>query len=159
MWEKCEPFSNATVRRVLTVAHGTFCLVDVGDAVGRAFVSGAGSFNAVEFVLRLNVVGVGRFAISLYGETERAVSYSSAKRESDFASREIVIIENYIEGLKLLSVKYDDTLLLTFVDDFQKSGAYLSAFGKSAALAELRNVPSNKILKNKSEIDRYFRGK
>ncbi|MCD8343585.1 MAG: hypothetical protein LUC19_04265, partial [Oscillospiraceae bacterium] len=111
MWEKCEPFSNATVKRVLTVAHGTFCLVDVGDAVGMAFVSGAGSFNAVEFVLRLNVMGIGRFAISLYGETERAVSYSSAKRESDFALREIVIIENYIEGLKLLSVKYDDTLL------------------------------------------------
>ncbi|MCD8192486.1 MAG: hypothetical protein LUD55_06825 [Oscillospiraceae bacterium] len=159
MWEKCEPFSNATVKRVLTVAHGTFCLVDVGDAVGRAFVSVAGSFNAVEFVLRLNIVGVGRFAISLYGETERAISYSNAKRESDFASREIVIIENYIDGLKLLSAKYDDTLLLTFVDDFQKSDAYLNAFGKSAALAELRNVPSNKILKNKSEIDRYFRGK
>ena len=60
MWKKCEPFSNPTVKRMLTVAHGTFCLVDAGDAVGRALVSGGGTFNVVEFVLRLNVVGVGR---------------------------------------------------------------------------------------------------
>ena len=49
MWKKCEPFSNATVKRMLTVAHGTFCLVDVGDAVGRLLIAGGGTFNAVEF--------------------------------------------------------------------------------------------------------------
>ena len=159
MWKKCEPFSNPTVKRMLTVAHGTFCLVDVGDAVGRAIVSGGGTFNAVEFVLRLNIVGVGRFAISLYGETKRAISYGHAKREANFASKEIIIVKNYIEGLKVLSVKYDDDRLLTFVVDFQKSNAYKEAFEKSAALAELRNVPANKILRNKSDIDRYFGGK
>ncbi|OUQ15140.1 hypothetical protein B5E87_00875 [Massilimicrobiota sp. An142] len=158
MWEKCEPFSNPSVKRMLTVAHGTFCLIDVGDAVGKAFVSGKGTFNAVEFVLRLNIVGVGRFAISLYGETKRAISYSHAKNEVDFAVKEI-IIRNYIEGLKVLSIKYDDTRLLTFVDDFQKSNAYKDAFGKSIALAELRNVSANKILRNKLDIDKYFGGK
>ena len=159
MWKACEPFSNPTVKRMLTVAHGTFCLVDVGDAVGRAFVSGGGTFNAVEFVLRLNVVGVGRLAISLYGEAKRAVSYNHAKREADFAAKEITVVENYIEGLKILSVKYDDSRLLTFVADFKKSGAYIEAFGKSVQLAELRNVPANRILKSKADIDRYFGGK
>lgn len=159
VWKKCEPFSNPTVKRMLTVAHGTFCLVDAGDAIEGAFVSGGGIFNAVEFILRLNITGVGRFAISLYGEAKRAVSYGYAKREADFASKEIVIVKNYIEGLKVLSLKYDDAHLLTFIDDFQKSDAYIEAFGKSAALAELRNVPANKILKSKSDIDRYFGGK
>lgn len=159
MWKKCEPFSNPTVKRMLTVAHGTFCLVDAGDAVKRAFVSGNGIFNAVEFVLRLNIVGIGRFAISLYGETKRAISYSHTKREADFASKEIIIVKNYIEGLKILSIKYDDARLLTFVSDFQKSDVYKEAFEKSIALAELRNVPANKILRNKSDIDRYFGGK
>lgn len=159
MWKKCEPFSNPTVKRMLTVAHGTFCLVDAGDAIGRAFVSGGGTFNAVEFVLRLNVVGVGRFVISLYGETKRTISYGYAKREAEFASKEIIVIENYIEGLKILSVKYDDTRLLTFVADFQKSDAYIEAFGKSVELAKLRNVPANKILKSKADIDKYFGGK
>jgi len=159
MWKKCEPFSNPTVKRMLTVAHGTFCLVDIGDAVGRAFIEGGGSFNAVEFVLRLNVVGVGRFTISLYGETKRAISYGRAKREADFASKEITIVNNYIEGLKILSLKYDDAHLLMFIDDFEKSDAYAEAFGKSSALAELRNVPANKILKSKSDIDKFFGGK
>lgn len=159
MWEKCEPFSNATVKRMLTVAHGTFCLVDAGDAVGRAFINGGGSFNAVEFVLRLNIVGVGRFTISLYGETRRAFAYGCSKREADFASKEIIIVKNYIEGLKVLATKYDDAHLLTFISDFQKSNAYIEAFEKSVALAELRNVPENRILRNKSDTDRYFGGK
>ena len=159
LWKSCEPFSNATVKRMLTVAHGTFCIIDIGDATIRGFEKGIGSFNVFEFVLRLNVVGVGRFAISLYGETKRAISYDHARESSDFAAKEITIVENYIEGLKILSVKYDDARLLTFIADFKKSGAYIEAFGKSAQLAELRNVPSNRVLKSKADIDRYFGGK
>lgn len=158
MWRKCEPFSNTAVKRMLTVAHGTFCLVDVGDAVGRSFVTGVGTFNTVEFFLRFNIVGVGRFTISLYGEVRRAISYNHAK-ETDFASREIVIVTDYIEGLKILAHQCDDSHLLMFVSDFEKSDAYKEAFGKSVALAKLRNVPENKILKSKSDIDKYFGGK
>ena len=159
LWKSCEPFSNATVKRMLTVAHGTFCIIDIGDATIRGFEKGIGSFNVFEFVLRLNVVGVGRFAISLYGETKRAISYDHARESSDFAAKEITIVENYIEGLKILSVKYDDARLMTFIADFKKSGAYIEAFGKSAQLAELRNVPANRVLKSKADIDRYFGGK
>ena len=158
MWKTCEPFSNPAVKRMLTVAHGTFCLVDVGDAAGRSSAAG-GAFSAVEFGLRLNIAGVGRFAISLYGETKRTFSYSHAKREAEFASKEIVVVNNYIEGLKILSHRYDDAYLLRFVSDFEKSDAYVEAFGKSILLAEQRNVPENKILKSKSDIDRYFGGK
>lgn len=159
MWRKCEPFSNPTVKRMLTVAHGTFCLIDVGNAAGRAFVSGGGTFNTVEFVLHLNVVGVGRFAISLYGEIKRTFWYNRTKRKADFASKEATIVESYIEGLELLSVKYDDARLLTFIDDFQNSNAYSMALEKSIQLAELRGVPSHRILRNKPDIDKYFRGK
>jgi len=159
MWKKCEPFSNPTVKRMLTVAHGTFCLVDIGDAAVRGFATGAGSINVVEFVLRLNIVGTGRFAVSLYGEVNRVVKYKSAKEEADFTSKEVVIVDNYIEGLKILSQKYDDAHLLMFIDDFRKSEAYIEAFHKSVELAELRNVPASKILKSKSDIDRYFGGK
>lgn len=159
LWKSCEPFSNATVKRMLTVAHGTFCIIDISDATMRGFEKGIGSFNVFEFVLRLNIVGVGRFAISLYGETKRAISYGHVKESSDFAAKEITIVENYIEGLKILSVKYDDARLLAFIADFKKSDAYIEAFEKSAQLAELRNVPANRILKDKADIDRYFEGK
>jgi len=58
---------------MLTVAHGTFCMMDLGDATIRAFITGGGTFNVTEFFLRLNIVGVGRFTISLYDEAKRAI--------------------------------------------------------------------------------------
>ena len=157
MWNTCEPFSNATVKRMLTVAHGTFCVMDIGDATIRGFIAGAGTFNPTEFFLRLNIVGVGRFAISLYGEGKRALCYWRAEKNAAFAEKERVIVENYIEGLNILAYKYDDRMLLTFVEDLRNSKMYISAFNKTAELAQLRDVPPEKILRNKSDIDAYFR--
>ena len=159
MWKKCEPFKNPTIKRMLTVAHGTFVLLDAGDAVIRGFATGGGGFNFCEFFLRLNIAGCGRFVISLYGEGKRAIIYVGAKNEAEFSKKKTVIIENYIEGLKILADKYNDSLLLTFVRDFMESDAYVKVFQKSAELAELRDVPAEKIMKTKADIDNYFRGK
>lgn len=158
LWKSCEPFSNATVKRMLTVAHGTFCLIDVSDATIRGFTTGAGSFNVVEFFMRLNIVGVGRFTISLYGEAKRGIQSSKAKNEVLFIKREKVVVLDYMSGLRVLSAAYNDEQLLNFVNDFQSSGLYKQAFGKSVQLAELRGVPENQILKSKSDIDSFFRG-
>lgn len=140
------------------MAHGTFCLIDTGDAVVRGFVAGGGSFNVTEFAMRINIVGVGRFAISLYGEVDRGVRKNKEEENIYFLRREKIIIEDYIEGLKLLSNIYDDRDLLTFVDDFKQSDMYKAAFAKSVELAKMRNVPANEILESKADIDSYFRG-
>ena len=158
LWKECEPFSNATVKRMLTVAHGTFCLIDTGDAVVRGFATGGGSFNVAEFSMRINIVGVGRFAISLYGEVDRGVRKNKEEENIYFLRREKIIIEDYIEGLKLLSNIYDDRDLLTFVDDLKNSDMYKVAFAKSVELAKMRNVPANEILESKTDIDSYFKG-
>ena len=157
MWQTCEPFSNAAVKRMLTVAHGTFCVMDLGDAAVRGFMAGAGTFNPTEFFLRLNIIGVGRFAVSLYGEGKRALCYWRAEKEAVFAEKEKIIVENYIEGLNILAYKYGDSTLLTFVDDLRSSDMYVSAFHKTAQLAELRDVPAERILHSKADIDAYFR--
>lgn len=158
LWKSCEPFSNATVKRMLTVAHGTFCLVDAGDAVIRGFATGAGTFNVVEFGMRLNIIGVGRFTISLYGETNRGIKKKAAQEEAYFLRRKKIVVEDYITGLKCLAEAYDDELLLVFVDDLKRSDMYKQAFEKSVLLAEKRNVPQEDIVRNKAEIDAYFRG-
>ncbi len=157
LWISCEPFSNPTVKRMLTVAHGTFCLMDIGDATIRGFVSGGGNFNVAEFVMRLNIAGIGRFAISLYGEGCRAIKYHQKKAESDFAQREKAVVESYIAGLRELEQMYNDRELILCISGLRNSNAYLSAFQSSAKLAELRNVPSDRILKSKSDIDSYFK--
>lgn len=157
LWKACEPFSNSTVKRMLTVAHGTFCLIDIGDATVRAFITGGGSFNVAEMFLRLNLVGVGRITISLYGEVKRGVDSYNAEQELVFLKREKIIVENYIEGLKFLSKIYDDEELLSFVDDLKSSKMYTVAFEKTIKLAEQRNVPVEQRLDSKAEIDAHFR--
>lgn len=156
LWKKCEPFSSATVKRMLTVAHGTFCIIDIGDATIRGFSKGAGTFNPCEFFLRLNIVGIGRFTISLYGEVKRGIEIIRRENEIAFAQRERIIVKDYIEGLKTLSYIYDDTDLVNFIDDFKKSDMYKQAFKKTVELAEKRGVPKTDILKSKADIDNYF---
>lgn len=158
LWKECEPFSNTTVKRMLTVAHGTFCLIDTGDAVIRGFAMGGGYFNVAEFAMRLNIVGVGRFAISLYGEADRGLKKSQEQENVYFLKREKIIIKDYIKGLNYLSDIYDDRDLMTFVDDLKNSDMYKVAFNKSAELAKKRNVPVDEILESKEDIDSYFRG-
>lgn len=156
MWEACEPFSNSTVQRMLTVAHGTFCLLDTTDAAIRGAVTGVGTFNVREFMMRLNLVGAGRFAISLYGEGVRAVALQTAGPNAEFARRERTIVEDYLDGLRELGRLYDDRHLVDFTEDFKHSAPYERAFAKSVQLAQLRKVPEERILASKSDIDAYF---
>ena len=92
LWEYCEPFKNPTVKTMLTVAHGTFCMMDIGDATIRAIFKGKGTFNIVEFTLRLNVPGLGRFSASLFGEVSRIVKYENKRKELIYMLREEKII-------------------------------------------------------------------
>ena len=159
MWRACEPFNNATVKRMLTVAHGSFCLVDMADATIHGLVWGGGtSINIVEFAMRVNVIGVGRFAISLYGEVTRGHRRSELQYDVYILRNRKSIVEDYIAGLEILADLYDDRELLAFVDDLRKSDAYKEAFEKTVRLAEKRRVPENRILRTKDDIDRYFIG-
>lgn len=157
LWEYCEPFKNPTVKTMLTVAHGTFCMMDIGDATIRAIFKGKGTFNIVEFTLRLNVPGLGRFSVSLFGEVSRKITYEKKKKELKYLLNEERIIKNYIEGLEILYELYDDKELLTFVEDLKDNKRYIEGFEKTVKLAEKRKVPEDKILKNKSEIDNHFK--
>lgn len=156
IWSACEPFSNPTINRMLTVAHATFCLVDITDATIRGFVSGGGYFNPLEFFLRLNVAGIGRFSICLYGEAKRTINVHLAEKEAKLAEKGKTMVKDYIEGLNILKVKYNDHEYLTLIDDL-RANDYISAFAKSASLATLRDVPDTKKLETKADIDNYFK--
>ena len=156
VWTACEPFSNPTVKRMLTVAHGTFCLIDITDATIRGFAGGGGAFNPLEFFLRLNIAGVGRFTICLFGEAKRAIQLHRAEKDAKFAEKQKKIVNKYIEGLNELKDKYNDQEYLSFVNDLRTNN-FISAFLKTASLATLRGVPDDRILKTKKDIDNYFK--
>lgn len=74
-WKNTLPFKNRTVIRMLTISTGTFTAFDVADAAIRS-----GGFNAA-CVLRINFVGVGRFAIAIGSDISMGVKKS--KRENE----------------------------------------------------------------------------
>lgn len=74
-WSKTLPFRNRTVTRMLTIATGTFTAVDAADAVIHA-----GGFNGA-CILRLNFVGIGRFAIAVGSDVRMGIKKVNCKNE------------------------------------------------------------------------------
>ena len=73
------PWKNRTINRMLTIAHGTFTAVDLADAAIRGAINSGGQWAvfAKEFLLRVNVVGLGRFAVAVYIDAHMGVQRSS----------------------------------------------------------------------------------
>jgi hypothetical protein len=63
---------------MLTIATGTFTLVDLTDAAIRGALKSGGNaaLFAKEFVLRVNFVGVGRFAVAAATDIAMGVNRS-----------------------------------------------------------------------------------
>ncbi len=82
-WEKVIPFGNRTVERMMTIASGTFTAVDMADAAIRSGVkSGGNSAQFLKnFVLSVNFVGVGRFAIACVTDAKMGVERSKLRNE------------------------------------------------------------------------------
>mgnify|MGYP005876876031 FL=1 len=66
-WKTLMPMNNRTIVRMLTIASGTFCAVDLGDATIRSAVKSGGNAQVFfsKFILRVNFVGIGRFTIAV----------------------------------------------------------------------------------------------
>lgn len=66
-WKKVFPMNNRTIVRMITIASGTFCIVDIGDAAIRAAIKSGGNAPAFlgKFILRVNFVGMGRFVLAV----------------------------------------------------------------------------------------------
>ncbi len=82
-WRKTLPFNNRTIVRMMTIATGTFTAVDIADAAIRAAVKSGGNpaLFATNLVLRVNFVGIGRFAIALGADVGMGVKKRSIERQ------------------------------------------------------------------------------
>ncbi|WP_418222943.1 hypothetical protein [Clostridium isatidis] len=72
-WDRVKPAKNRTIVRMLTIATGTFTLVDMADAAIRG--------DAKEFLLRVNFVGVGRFAIAVATDVSMGLKRDKLRNE------------------------------------------------------------------------------
>lgn len=74
-WKNVMPFNNRTIIRMLTIATGTFTAIDMADA---AIHSATKSVDVSTFfsnmILRVNFVGVGRFAVAVVADVSMGAS-------------------------------------------------------------------------------------
>jgi len=78
-WDVVVPFSNRTVERMMTIASGTFVAFDVADAAIRS-----GGFNA-SCILRINFVGIGRFAVAVGTDIAMGIKKHNKEQERSTA--------------------------------------------------------------------------
>ncbi len=82
-WKKTLPWKNRTIVRMLTIATGTFTIIDLGDAAIRGGIKSGGNIGifAKEFVLHVNFVGVGRFSTAVATEVSMNMKGNKLRNE------------------------------------------------------------------------------
>lgn len=89
-WKNTLPFKNRTVVRMLTISSSTFLAFDIADAAIRS-----GGFNGL-CILRINFVGIGRFAIAVGSDISMGIKKYQKESERSRLTN---------ERLKLMSAK------------------------------------------------------
>ena len=82
-WKKTLPFKNRTIVRMMTIATGTFTTIDLADA-GICAVMKSRGFNPAtfgNFILRVNFVGIGSFAIAVTTDIGMGIKKSKIEKE------------------------------------------------------------------------------
>ena len=83
-WKKVLPIKNRTVVRMMTIASGTFVAFDVADAAIRS-----GGLNA-NCLLRVNFVGIGRFAIAIGTDVGMGIKKGRKEKERNELLAQII---------------------------------------------------------------------
>ena len=83
-WKEVMPFRNRTIVRMMTIASGTFTAIDMADAAVRSAIK-SGGLNTPAFlanmILRVNFVGVGRFAVAVATDVGMGLKRNYLRRE------------------------------------------------------------------------------
>ena len=95
-WKNIVPFGNRTIVRMITIATGTFTAVDLADAAIRGAISSGGNaaLFAKEMILRVNFVGVGRFAIAVVTDVGMGIKREKLRDERMKLYSEMLYLSN-----------------------------------------------------------------
>lgn len=97
-WDKVLPVKNRTIARMLTISSGTFMVVDMAGAAIKAAIKSPGNMAnlASTFVLCVNFIGIGRFAIALGSDIRMGFQRQKVQNEQ---------IQIYMEQICLSNAK------------------------------------------------------
>ena len=96
-WRNVIPINNRTIARMMTIETGTFTAIDITDAAIRSAISNAGNVYSpklyTDFVLRVNFVGIGRFAIAVTSDIAMGINRSLRIKEKMFLKNKYLMLE------------------------------------------------------------------
>ena len=112
--EKILPFNNRTIKRMVTVSSGTLVALDAADAAVRAGLkNGPTPHFFVDFAVRINVVGIGRFIVACKADSEYiAEDIREAKKNKDEQLTKKQEFEKSIVDLNCLSLGFEELRIL-----------------------------------------------
>ena len=85
-WKKVLPIRNRTITRMVTIATGTFATADLLDAAIRSVAKAKGRISAAfpMFLLRVNFVGLGRFAVAVVNDVRMGFQENKLLNEQTY---------------------------------------------------------------------------
>lgn len=90
------PSKNRTYARMMTVASGVFVATDMADAGIRSAIKSGGNpaLAFANFVTRINIVGIGQFAISLVMDARMGIKKEISRNRRIKAYSELIALTN-----------------------------------------------------------------
>ncbi len=145
-WKNTLPFKNRTIVRMLTISTGTFTAIDMADAAIRTVIE-SGGFNPGKFLLKVNFVGIGRFAVAVGSDIKMGIRRSKKRNER---------MAIYNQQIHLLNAKVF----------YYEADMWISAESAGKSMEELYGIAENSIRftfesiaeieKNMDKIDKHL---
>lgn len=142
-WRNTLPFNNRTITRMITISSGTFMAMDMADAAIRSGIKSGGEPAAfvTNFILRVNFVGLGRFAVAIWSDSKMGLK-KERKENERFAL--------YMQQLNLCNAKlfYKTAEMWVATEDAKKAVnqmqlvAHQSVNDFKKTLALINNMPT-----------------
>ena len=110
------PYNNRIIKRMITIASGVFTTVDTVDAAVRAAIKNGGINPKffVDFAVRINIVGIGRFIIACKADASFiSEDFLESKVKRDKVKKEY---EKKIVDFQWFSLEYDKMRVLYSVE-------------------------------------------
>ena len=141
-WEKVIPVGNRTIERMLTIATGTFTAVDMADAAIHAASKSVDTATFVaNMVLRVNFVGVGRFAIAVGTDVGMGLKRGSLVDERIKVMGQELTLLNAKVYYKCAQLHYSEVDMLEAEEDM-----WLAAQDTEQTLAEVYAIAEESVV-------------
>lgn len=162
-WRKVLPWKNRTIVRMLTISTTTFTLFDLADAAVRGALKSGGNsaMFGKEFILRVNFVGVGRFAVAVGTDVSMGIQRNNRRNERMAVFSEQLYLMNakiyYLQANTWIAAKNtEETIQEVFVMMENTTVIFIETW--KANLLSMKNISgyNNGIEKHNPELKNHL---